>query len=265
MSNIRAIAGSHRGDKSAVGDEPSTQSYGKHRAIALFYDSGAPGAVVDGVPMQTEGALDGGDGRRSSQSERVESRTPRERTAHTVFSTCAAEVNSRELSASTAPTTICHEVGTPTREGRETTGGIPCEVATSTPPSKTNKRRAPPGSGRGTPSHAHISASRRKRNKINHPDVSSAWGTWAEQQEAALQHRDRGKEHAVKALPSPQVATTPVSPCNTSLEPPLGSPDTSQTLQRDLDRRFGFRMQRVREREDSASEAGDDNGKDFTF
>ncbi|CAM9942664.1 unnamed protein product [Sphacelaria rigidula] len=66
---------------------------------------------------------------------------------------------------------------------------------------------------------------------INHPDVSSVWGTWAEQQEAALQHRDRANEHALKALHSPQVATTPVSPCNASLEPPLGSPDTSRTLQ----------------------------------
>ncbi|CAM9592772.1 unnamed protein product, partial [Sphacelaria rigidula] len=225
MSTIRAIAGGHLGDESAVGDEPSPQSYGKHRAITLFYDSGAPGAVVDGVPMQTEGVLDEGDERRSSQSVRVESQTPRKRTTHTVSSTCAAEVNSRELSASTAPTTICHEVGTPTREGRETTGGIPCEVGTSTPPSKTNKRRAPPGSGRGTPSHAHVSASRRKRNMINHPVVSSAWWTWAEQQEAAFQHRDRAKEHALKALHSPEVATTPASPCNASLEPLLGSPD----------------------------------------
>ncbi|CAM9311926.1 unnamed protein product [Sphacelaria rigidula] len=229
MSSMRAIAGGHVGDEDEVREETSPESYDKYRAVALFCDSGAPGAVVDGAPIQVEGAVVGGDDRRSSQSEKVERRLPREGPTYTVSSTRVSEVSARELSVSTAPTTILHEVGTTTREGRETTGGIPCEVGGSTPSSETKKRRAPPGSGRGTPLHAHVSASRRRRNMINHPDASSAWGTWTEQQEASMQNRDRAKEHALKALPPSGVATTPVSPYNSSLRPPVELPDDFST------------------------------------
>ncbi|CAM9617989.1 unnamed protein product, partial [Sphacelaria rigidula] len=78
---------------------------------ALFCDSGAPVAVVGG-------AVGGGDDRRRSQSENVERLSPGEGPTYTVSSTCAPEVNTRVLSASTAATTLLQEVGTTTRKGR---------------------------------------------------------------------------------------------------------------------------------------------------
>lgn len=83
---------------------------------------------------------------------------------------------------------------------------------TSTCPARVRKKH--------TSACSHISVGT-ERNIVNHPDVSSTWGTWTEQQKAALQHRDRAKEHELKALHSPEVETTQVHPYNASLGPSL--------------------------------------------
>lgn len=54
MENMRGIAEHHIGDRGAALEGLSPQSYGKHAEIALFSDSGAPGAAADGADVETE-------------------------------------------------------------------------------------------------------------------------------------------------------------------------------------------------------------------
>lgn len=50
MVNTRAVAEGVAGDRDAVREKLSLQLHGKHRAIAVLRDAGAPGAFVDDAP-----------------------------------------------------------------------------------------------------------------------------------------------------------------------------------------------------------------------
>lgn len=131
-----------------MGKGLSPQSYGKHTAIALFSDSGAPDAIAKGATVEHQGVVKGRNDRRSAERKKLGSRSSRE------DATC--DVSSASVSGQNTPKLPPSNQRTNPRKSRETARGRPVEVGGSGPCTKAERRRAPLNSGRGTPIPAYF-------------------------------------------------------------------------------------------------------------